>query len=124
MEDSLPVSSAVSVSQSHAITTEVSTASTVIVSHPSPKKGVWGSFLNVNRSPIKPAAAPPPKSPSVQAMDDILARSHSRQQQAGGQAGGQGAGNSGGISPALSARRRLSLNRDMVKKVFLEDHVL
>ena len=120
MEDSLPVSSAVSVSQSHAITTEVSTASTVIVSHPSPKKGVRGSFLNVNRSPIKPAAAPPtpPKSPSVQAMDDILARSHSRQQQAGGQAGGQGAGNSGGISPALSARRRLSLNRDMVKKSF------
>ena len=81
---------------------EVGHASTVVLPHTSPKKGVKGSFLAHNRSPKPTVPNTPPRSPAAQAMDEILARSRSRKHPEGQD------------SPALSARRRLSLTSDEV----------
>ena len=105
MEDGLPSSNSIPITSA-----EVALKSTVIVPHPSPKKGMKGSFLPQNRSPKLSVPNTPPKSPAVQAMDEILARSHARQQQQAGQS----SDNSVTKSPALSARRRLSLSSDKV----------
>ena len=75
----------------------------VVLPHPSPMKGVKGSFLS--HSPKRSVPSTPPKSPAAQALDDILARSHSRQ-------AGQTPGSLTGKSPALLSRRRLSLTDD------------
>ena len=79
----------------------------VVLPHPSPQKGVRGSFLGQKRSP-RPGGVPttPPRSPAAQDMEEILARSRGR--------GGRGGTAAVGKSPALSARRRLSLNSDKV----------
>ena len=103
---SLPISDSVIVSnppQSVTSTSDGSCVSTVVVPHPSPQKRVQGSFLGQKRSPKPNLPNTPPRSPAAQAMDEILARSHARQE-------GQASGNSTAKSPALSARRRLSLN--------------
>ena len=113
IEDSQPLSDSVIVSKpSHAppTTSEAEQPTTVIVPHPSPQKGVRGSFLAQNRSPKLSVTKTPPRSPSAQAMDEILARSHARQQSRAGQSGEGSAAK----SPAPSARRRLSLNSDRV----------
>ena len=91
------------------INTSSSHTMSVIVPHPSPKKGVRGSFLDRPPKPI--VSSTPPRSPAAQDMDDILTRSH----------GGQRSGRVGDMSPALSARRKLSLNSDMVHHIIIHE---
>ncbi|CAI7994295.1 Telomere-associated protein RIF1 [Geodia barretti] len=82
----------------------------VILPHPSPQRGVRGSFLGQKRSPRPGVPTTPPRSPAAQDMEEILARSRGH-----GGRGGAGVAK----SPVLSARRRLSLNSDKP-----EDYVL
>jgi hypothetical protein len=82
----------------------------VILPHPSPQRGVCGSFLGQKCSPRPGVPTTPPRSPAAQDMEEILARSRGH-----GGRGGAGVAK----SPVLSARRRLSLNSDKS-----EDYVL
>ena len=85
----------------------------VVLPHPSPRKGVCGSFLNRQPagSPLKPR--PAPSSPLAKQLDDVLARSamsvekvQSSPLKVVGVTGGVGS------SPVASARRRLNLTSD------------
>ena len=84
-----------------------SKAASIVLPHPSPQRNVRGSFLGPKRSPLGGGVATPPRSPAVQDMEEILARSR-------GQTVVGGGASSVGKSPSLSARRRLSLGSDQV----------
>ncbi len=88
---------------------------TVVLPNPSPRKGVCGSFLHRGQSPRRAHVSAPERSPAAKSMDDVLARSRAKQQEALEGGGVSPSKGREGKSPGLSVRRKLSLNKDAVR---------
>lgn len=103
--------------------TQTQSDASVVLPHPSPRKGIKGSFLC--RSPMKPPVSPSPeKSPAAKSLDEIIARSKVKQMTQGGVAGAtevnfptsEGRRKTTPTS-ALSVRRKLPLGEEDVSDV-------